>query len=121
MRRVASSLVQPAISYQALVGHVIERYRKAGNLGQEALAGALGISQSAYSRLEQGQSAMSVSQLRLIAANLGLTPGALLTEADVLVARLQAQGVEVSEEKPESQAGLLVALGILTALLAASR
>jgi transcriptional regulator with XRE-family HTH domain len=84
------------------------------------MAQALGISQSAYSRLEQGQSAMSVTQLRAIADKLGTTPDFLLHHATDYANRLRAQGVTVTDEKAGTTAGVLIALGILAALFAAA-
>lgn len=84
------------------------------------MAEALGISQSAYSRLELGQSAMSVTQLRAIAEKLGTTPDSVLSHATEYAKRLRAQGVTVTDQKPDSAAAVLIALGILAALFAAA-
>ena len=84
------------------------------------MARALGISQSAYSRLEQGQSAMSVTQLRMIAERLETTPDFLLHHTEQYAMQLRAQGVTITDEKQESPAGALIALGILAALFAAA-
>ena len=88
---------QPAIPYTALVGQVLLGHRGRKSLHQNVLAAALGVSQSAYSRIEQGDTTISISQLRVIARRLGIAPGDLLREADGLAERLQ--GVEVSDEK----------------------
>ena len=118
----ASSIVRPEITYTALVGRVIEHARETSRLHQQQIAETLGITQSAYSRLEKGQSAMSVTQLRQIATRLGIQPGAILHEADRLAAVLRSQGAVISDEKQEpGAAGLLIALGLLAAVLAASR
>lgn len=85
------------------------------------MAQALGISQSAYSRLEQGQSAMSVTQLRLIADHLGTTPDFLLQHTRQYADQLRAQGVTITDNKQETAVGgVLIALGILAALFAAA-
>lgn len=85
------------------------------------MAKAIGVSQSAYSRLEQGQSAMSVVQLRAIGAQLGLLPDAIMRDAEGYAVQLQQQGVSITEQRPESAAGVLIALGILAALVAAAK
>ncbi len=84
------------------------------------MARGLGISQSAYSRLEQGQSAMSVTQLRMIAEKLGTTPDFLLHHTTRYASQLRVQGVTVNDEKQTSAAGVLIALGILAALFASA-
>ena len=120
MSNPATRIPKPMLSYATLVGRIVEYHRSQAHIHQEALAAALGISQSAYSRLEQGHSAMSVTQLRLIAERLGTTPDLLLHHTAQYAAQLRAQGVTVTDEKQKSAAGVLIALGILAALFAAA-
>jgi transcriptional regulator with XRE-family HTH domain len=116
----SSTAVKPTITYGALVGRIIEHRRKQLGLNQEPLATALGITQSAYSRLEKGQSVLTVTQLRMVAPHLKATAGQILDETDRYAIQFQRQGGEIIGEKEESStAGLLVALGVLAALLAA--
>jgi transcriptional regulator with XRE-family HTH domain len=109
---------KPAIPYTALVGQVILQHRNRRGLHQNELAGALGITQSAYSRIEKGDTTISIPQLRVMARRLGVDASVLLEEADALAKRLRAQGVEVSDEKGVHPAAILIALGILAAILA---
>lgn len=119
MRR-AAPIAHAVITHAAVLGRVIKHHREQSSIGQEELARALGITQSAYSRLESGQSSLSVSQLRAIARKIRVPASTLLHEADTYANRLRAQAVEITEDKQESGAGLLIALGLLTALLAAA-
>lgn len=121
MRKTASRLVKPIITYGAIVGRVIENDRRGAGVDQGTIAKALRISQSAYSRLEQGQSAMTLAQLRTVAEVLGRTPGDILREADALTSRLRSQGVEISEEKNVPHGAILVALGILSTILSTNK
>lgn len=114
------SLVQPTITYGALIGKIVLHHRKLRGIDQAAVAAALGVTQSAYSKLELGQTSMTVTQLRMIAESLGLAPQDLLGEVEMHATHLRAQGVEVKNEREVSPAGLLVGLGILAALLAAA-
>ena len=116
----ATQVPKPTISYATLVGRIVEHHRTQARIHQETMAQALGISQSAYSRLEQGQSAMSVTQLRKIADKLGTTPDFLLHHTAQYANQLRVQGVTITDEKQESAAGVLIALGILAALFAAA-
>jgi transcriptional regulator with XRE-family HTH domain len=120
MIKPATSVPKPNISYARLVGRIVEHHRARLRIHQEAMARALEISQSAYSRLEQGQSAMSVTQLRIIAERLGTTPDFLLQHTAQYAVQLRAQGVIVTDQKQVSPAGVLIALGILAALFAAA-
>ena len=120
MNRTATQIPKPTISYATLVGRIVEHHRTNARIHQEAMAQALSISQSAYSRLEQGQSAMSVTQLRMIAEKLGTTPDFLLHHTAQYANQMRVQGVTVTDDKQVSAAGVLIALGILAALFAAA-
>jgi transcriptional regulator with XRE-family HTH domain len=120
MNQPATQIPKPTISYATLVGRIVEHHRTHSHIHQEAMAQVLGISQSAYSRLEQGQSAMSVTQLRMIAEKLGTTPDFLLQHTAQYANQLRAQKVAITDEKQGSAAGALIALGILAALFAAA-
>jgi transcriptional regulator with XRE-family HTH domain len=110
-----------AVPYAAVVGGVVERLRKQRRVTQGQMAAALGIGQPAYSRLEQGQSAMNVFQLGHVAAQLCTTPSAIMSGADAVANQLRAQGVEVKGDNELPAAAIFVGLGILAAILAAIR
>jgi transcriptional regulator with XRE-family HTH domain len=85
------------------------------------MATALGLSQSAFSRLESGDSVLNLSQLRNSAAHLGMRPAELLTLADHYEAQLRQQGVKVISEKVDQSAAVVLGLGLLGALLLTAR
>lgn len=89
------------------------------NLHQNAIAGVLGITQSAYSRLESGDTVLSLLQLRMAASALHTTAAQILTEADQFAAFLQLQGVQISDEKKDNSAAVLIGLGLLAAAVVA--
>jgi transcriptional regulator with XRE-family HTH domain len=110
-----------SITYGAVLGQVLVRRRQlAGSLHQKVIADGIGITQSAYSKLEAGQSALSLVHLRQIARQLGATPHELLAETDRYVQHLEAQGVTVTDERSVSAGEVLIGLGILAALFAAA-
>ena len=82
---------KPKVLYAALIGRIVEHHRTGRGIHQEAIAQALGISQSAYSRLDKGQSAMSVTQLHIVATQLGTSPAARFTANGGLRGWLQAK------------------------------
>lgn len=114
-----SSATTPTITYQSLVGHVLQHHRKQQKLEQSQMAELIGVSQSAFSRIESGATAISVAQLRKIAPLLGLQPGEILQQADELANNLRGQGVQVLDEKSEGvhPAAVMLGLGLLLALL----
>ena len=109
--------LKPIVPYTALVGQVVANQRERLRLQQGALAAALGLSQSAYSRIETGDTTMSMSQLNALSQHLRILPSEILRRADALVIQLQAQGVEIISERPTDRAPLLIGLGILAALM----
>lgn len=115
---VKSSSIEAVIPYSTLVGKVIEVRRSAKQLTQATMASALEIGQSAYSRLEAGQAAMTLPQLSKIAGILGEEPNAILAEVDRLARDLKMRGVMVPAEKQDNKAALLIGLGLLLALMA---
>ena len=85
------------------------------------MASTLRVTQSAYSKLEKGQSSITVVQLNAVAARLKVPSATLLQDTERYAVRLRQQGVEITDEKQDSSAaGLLVALGLLAALIAAA-
>jgi transcriptional regulator with XRE-family HTH domain len=103
--------------YSALLGQLIKHSRVAHNIDQSAMAAALGFSQSAYSRIESGDTNMNVWQLRACAEQLGTTPSRLLAQVEVHERQLAAQGVTVVAEKRSNPAAALIGIAILAALL----
>lgn len=97
--RGGASPIHPATTYPAIVGRVLLRRREAMGLTQVALANAAGVSQSTWSKIETGTSALSLAQLRQSAVLLHTTPGALLAEADAAADSLVERGVIVYPDR----------------------
>lgn len=105
------------VPYNTLVGKAIEELRAKLGVTQAAMAAALEVGQSAYSKLESGQTAMTLAQLRLIAVHLHCEPHEILKKADALASQLENSGVEVPARKDDNKAALLIGLGLLLALM----
>ncbi|WP_395055602.1 helix-turn-helix domain-containing protein [Polaromonas sp.] len=109
------------VTYPALVGKILAQQREVHGVKQGDFAAALGLSQSAYSRLESGDSVLNLAQLRKAAIQLGVPPSKILNWADNCEAQLRLQGVEVLSEKPDNPAAIAIGLGLLAALLMSAR
>ncbi|WP_424191190.1 helix-turn-helix domain-containing protein [Ampullimonas aquatilis] len=109
--------LKPVVTYPSLVGRILAQQREARGIKQGELAAQLGLSQSAYSRLESGESVLNLSQLRNVAAQLGLQPSQVLKWADQYEAQLRQQGVDVVAEKQDHTAAIAIGFGLLAALL----
>lgn len=111
------ALPSPEVPYPSLVGQVIKQARQAHGVQQADLAAILGMTQSAYSRLESGDSVLNIWQLRQCAHALGMTPAVLLAEVERAEARLSREGLTIVAEKKTNPAAAIVGIALLVALL----
>lgn len=111
----------PIMPYPVLMGQVIQAHRRQRGLQQTNLAGAIGLSPSAYSRIESGDTSMTLSQLRATARALGVRPSTLCAEVEGYVQELERSGVSVPDVKAANPAALLIGLGLLAALFASAK
>jgi transcriptional regulator with XRE-family HTH domain len=88
--------METATHYPAIVGGILAQIRSQRGLKQEELAGAMGITQTTLSRIENGESAATVEHLRLAAHRLGVAPHQILFDADHNEGHLQMQGMNVA-------------------------
>lgn len=96
--------MKPATTFPQVLGQVLVIRRRSKKATQHTVAKALDLSQSAYSRLERGEAAFNVPQLRRTAAALGTSVSKLFEEAEKGAAGLAKDGVEILEDVPEEQA-----------------
>ncbi len=87
-------------SYTHIVGDVIAATRISRGMSQAALAKNTHVSNATLSRLERGLQPVSVEQLIDIGKELGVTPSAILAEADRLADRLVLSGVTIYHYRP---------------------
>ena len=80
-------------TYPALVGNVLAQLRKEKGIGQAEFGALVGIGQSTWSRIEKGESALTIEQLAKAAHHLEFQPHELLAVVDGARANLQGQGI----------------------------
>ena len=80
-------------TYPALVGNVLAQLRKEKGIGQAEFGALVGIGQSTWSRIEKGESALTIEQLAKAARHLELAPHELLAVVDGARENLQDQGI----------------------------
>lgn len=86
-------------SYPAILGAMLQAKRKALGLSQTDVATAAGVNTSTWSRIENGESAMTVEQLVSAAVVFESTPGRLLDDVQTRVQQLKEMGVEVTNTR----------------------
>src|SRR5688500_3186985 len=115
--------LKPVTTYPAIVGRVLAELRKERGLNQEDVAESVGVGQAAWSKIERGDSALTVGQLFAASERMDLTAGDVLKYADLVRREAEVQGVEVETERHSARdalgAGLVLiagaALGVLVA------
>jgi len=116
--------LSPETTYQAVIGRVIVRIRKDLSVEQAELATAVGVNQSTWSRIERGESSMSVEQLIIAAEYLKIKPSAVFWEVEVAIQELKQQGLVIRTLKnTEKKAGnrlAMVGVASLGALVGAA-
>jgi transcriptional regulator with XRE-family HTH domain len=80
-------------TYPALVGNVLAQLRKEKGIGQAEFGSLVGVGQSTWSRIEKGESALTIEQLAKAARCLEFQPHELLAVVDGARENLQGQGI----------------------------
>lgn len=110
--------MQPETSYPAILGRILEYFRKDIGLDQKDVADRLGITQSAWSRIERGQSGISMEQLLKVSEILGTQPHKIIADTDKASSKLEQDGITVHPNvisKPNNTMAMLglAALGLM--------
>lgn len=108
----------PATTYPAIVGGVLAQIRNQNGLRQDDLAQALGVTQATLSRIEKGQSGITVEHLRLAAKKLNSTPSNILAYADQTEISMHMQGISVTATRDDDNLNkTLILIGAAALLL----
>ena len=111
----------PTTAYPEVLGRVFAFHRKRLALNQDPVAQAIGVSQSAYSRMERGETPITTLQLRKAARGLGwVEPSRLLEDAEKVAKRLSDLKVRVLDERPPNGLMLWLALDTLDEIVSES-
>ncbi len=107
LRALQASGAGAGLPYSAIVSRVATELRKARGLSQEELARTMGTTQSALSRVEQGDTVFNADHAIAFGLALGVLPHKIFAIADVAVAWLQRQDLQVASTKAEARATIL--------------
>lgn len=88
-------------SFSAILGIVIARLRKDAGIGQDALAKKLNITASTLSRMENGESAITIDQLYTASKALEVEPHKIIKAVEEMEASLNKVGIRSVVEKSE--------------------
>lgn len=87
--------MQSETSYPAVIGRILEHERKKLGFDQGDVANKLGLTQSAWSRIERGQSGLSMEHLIKISEILNTKPHKIIANADQASEQLEHDGITV--------------------------
>ena len=116
-----SAPLRPVTTWPAIVGRVLAELRKESGLNQGDVADAVGVGQAAWSKIERGDSALTIEQLYAAARRLELDASDVLRYAELVRREAEVQGVEVelARHKPRDAlaAGLVLVAGATLGVL----
>ena len=90
-----SAPLRPVTTWPAIVGRVLAELRKESGLNQGDVADAVGVGQAAWSKIERGDSALTIEQLYAAARRLELNASDVLRYAELVRREAEVQGVEL--------------------------
>ena len=113
-------------TYSAIIGNVIKQLRDTQSMKQSDMAEKMGISQAAWSKLENGKSTLSTAQLAKAADFLNVPANYIMQYADEAAANFKAEGMTVTYDHKEAEnIGLMLlgaaAIGAIIAVVLLSR
>ena len=113
----AEDPMMPTTFYDQIVGQLIRGRRECSSLSLAEMADAAGFgSASGWSRVETGDTTMTMAHLRSAAIKLGVEPWVLVQQADSIASRLKDKGAFVLDHKPDASTKTLRGAGILALL-----
>src|SRR5271155_2479739 len=92
---------KPSTSYGQIVGQVVRCHRILLGISLAKMSKNLELSSSGLSRIETGNTTMSIIQLREIAKRLNMSSADILYQADELVTQLEGNGIAIYDSKPK--------------------
>lgn len=94
------------VTYNALVGYVLEQRRVELGYDQGYVAGAAGMSQPVLSRLEKGKASITVDQLFVLAQVLNMAPEQIIKKAHEFAHTFgETEGIDVTTGKQSEAIG----------------
>lgn len=111
----------PAATYPAIVGQVLASLRERHEMSQAELAGAAGLKQAAWSKIERGHTALNVEQLMQVARTLDMKPWQILRAADEAAEHVAEEGIKVEPKRidPIAAGAVLISAAALGGLVGA--
>ncbi len=114
--------MQGKTSYTIIVGAIIGHLRKKKGLGQKDIAEKLDITQSAWSKLERGDTCLSITQLNQISQILEIPANRILRHAEKAQEKLKKENIEVLDKplsQPNDKALFILGVAVVSVIIIA--
>jgi transcriptional regulator with XRE-family HTH domain len=108
MKRTKTAPVRVATTYAAIVGMLIIEMRNSRKKQQSYLAKIIGVTQSTWSRIENGTSPLSVTHLATVCWALNDTPEELLKRVGNAVKYLEARNIYVVMDEVKNENNVFI-------------
>lgn len=89
-------------TYSAVVGFILCGLRKSKGVSQSEIADYLELNVSTWSRIENGESALTIEQMALAAEFLGVYPSDIMKEVEDKIKILNNRGIKVNAVRMNS-------------------
>ena len=110
-----STGANPVVPYSMIVGEVIKELRSQKGLTQNKICQIAGITQSAYSRIENGDINPSIAQIRDIALALEANVSDIICATDIICSELRQSDLKICGAESENDIRLFGKGGALAA------
>lgn len=104
--------------YAQVVGQVIRGARELQRVNLVTMATAAELSSSGWSRIETGDTTMTLAHLRKASRRLGVQPWTLIRQADHIAVELARSGVSVHDDRPRNVGNILMGGAAILAIVA---
>jgi transcriptional regulator with XRE-family HTH domain len=111
-------MTEQATSYGQIIGQVIRGRRELKRISLQAMAESAALTASGWSRVENGDTTMTLAQLRKAARKLDVEPWTLIRQADLIAAQLGRRSVTVHDDKPRNMGKWLLGGAAILAVVA---
>lgn len=102
---MSSEKLKATTTYAAVMGRVLALHRENAGLEQADVAKKMNISQSAWSRIERGETVLNVEQLHRAAEAIGVSSEKIVSETEKSSNELKMREVEVTTVKEQKSSG----------------
>ena len=93
--------MQAETTYSAILGQILKELRKNKGMDQADIAKEMGMNRSSWSRIESGNTMVTIQQLQKAADFFGMEANAILLDADTVAKKMKDEGYTVHYDSPK--------------------